>query len=385
MTFIPRTIKNLKFLYNDVMSLNQQNVISGNNFSSCADVSFSERVSLSSFQKISKVIEYKIIQQIDNEFSSEVWFVNKKFTIKKNTTIFCKTELLDLLFLLLNHIPKEYELNLITHQSDIEINKKKFTKKPRCINQWFAVNVAYDNKNLHRIPLGISESFRKQHITVNHIKEMTNPLKVNKQESLYINFNPNTNKKIRHNILKVLKNQNFTTIGSYGLDVNDYIKEIKDSQYVLCPTGNGLDTYRLWETLIIGSNPVVNSTKQDSEFKNLPIYYFNNPKELTIEYLKSKNDTIQEMKNNNISREYLTTNYWMKDLNKNTLTNSELRDINIIIDSNIEKTYFRKFYISQTYKSNIKKVKYYLSQYLNIFNYFRFIYRKLKPGGDKKY
>ena len=90
MTFIPRTIKNLKFLYNDVMSLNQQNVISGNNFSSCADVSFSERVSLSSFQKISKVIEYKIIQQIDNEFSSEVWFVNKKFTIKKIQLFFVR-------------------------------------------------------------------------------------------------------------------------------------------------------------------------------------------------------------------------------------------------------------------------------------------------------
>ena len=75
----------------------------------------------------------------------------------------------------------------------------------------------------------------------------------------------------------------------------------------------------------------------------------------------------------------------MKDLNKNTLTNSELREIKIFIDSNIEKTYFRKFYKSQTSKSNIKKVNYYLSQYLNIFNYFRFIYRKLKPGEDKKY
>ena len=367
------------------MSLNEQNVISGNNFSSYADVIFSERVSKSSFQNLSKVIEYKIIHEIDNDYSSEVWFVNKKLTFTKNSTIFCKTELIDLLFMLLKDVPKEYELNLITHQSDIEINEKLFNKKPRCINQWYGVNVAYSHVNLHHIPLGISEGFRKQHLTINHITEMTNLLKVNKQESLYINLNPNTNKKIRQNILKVLKNQKFTTTGSYGLEINDYIKDIKDNQYILCPTGNGVDTYRLWETLIIGSSPVVNSTKQDSEFNNLPIYYFNNPKELTIEYLKSKNDTIQELKNNNISRDYLTTNYWMKDLNKNTLTNSELREIKIFIDSNIEKTYFRKFYKSQTSKSNIKKVNYYLSQYLNIFNYFRFIYRKLKPGEDKKY
>ena len=372
------TIKNFKYLYNELMLLNKKNVISGNNFSSYADVIFSERVSQSAFQKISKVIEYKIIEEIDNDFSSEVWFVNKKLILKKNSTIFCKTELIDLLFTLLKDIPKEYELNLITHQSDIEINEKWFNKKPRCINKWYAVNVAYKHKNLYHIPLGISEGFRKQHLNVNHIKEMTNPLKLNKKESLYINFNPNTNKKIRQNILKVLKNQNFTTIGSYGLEMNDYIKDIKDNQYVLCPTGNGVDTYRLWETLIIGSNPVVNSINQYSDFKNLPIYYYNNPKELTIEYLKSKNDTFHELKDNNISREYLTTNYWMKDLNKSTLTNSELKEIKIVIDSNIEKTYFRKFYISKTSRSNIKIVKYYLSQYLNIFNYFRFIYRKLK-------
>ena len=127
------TIKNFKYLYNKLMLLNKKNVISGNNFSSYADVIFSERVSQSAFQKISKVIEYKIIEEIDNDFSSEVWFVNKKLILKKNSTIFCKTELIDLLFTLLKDIPKEYELNLITHQSDIEINEKWFNKKPRCI------------------------------------------------------------------------------------------------------------------------------------------------------------------------------------------------------------------------------------------------------------
>ena len=64
------TIKNFKYLYNKLMLLNKKNVISGNNFSSYADVIFSERVSQSAFQKISKVIEYKIIEEIDNDFSS---------------------------------------------------------------------------------------------------------------------------------------------------------------------------------------------------------------------------------------------------------------------------------------------------------------------------
>ena len=367
-----------------IIPINQQSVISGNNFSSYADVIFSERVSKSSFQKIKLHNNCKVIQEIENNFSSEVWFVNRKLTLKKNSTIFCKTELIDLLFRTLKDVPKEYELNLITHQSDIEISEKKFNKKPICINQWFAVNVSYDHKDLHHIPLGISESFRKRHLNINYLNEMTKPFKQTKRESLYVNFNQNTNRKVRNGILKILKKKNFTTTGSYGLEVSDYIKDIKHNQYVLCPTGNGFDTYRLWETLIIGSSPVVNSTKNYLEFRNLPIYYFNNSKELNLKYLKSKNDTIQELENKNITRNYLTTSYWMNDLNLNTQSSREFKDIVITIDENTERTYFRKFYFVENFKSNLKKIKFYIYQYLNIFNYSRFLYKKLIFKDDKK-
>jgi hypothetical protein len=40
MRFKPETIKNFKYLYNELMLLTKQNVISGNNFSSYADVIF---------------------------------------------------------------------------------------------------------------------------------------------------------------------------------------------------------------------------------------------------------------------------------------------------------------------------------------------------------
>ena len=65
------------------------------------------------------------------------------------------------MFLIIKDVPKEYELNLISHQSDISIDQKLFNKKPECIKEWYAVNVVYDHKNLHHIPLGISEEFRK--------------------------------------------------------------------------------------------------------------------------------------------------------------------------------------------------------------------------------
>ena len=199
-----------------------------------------------------------------------------------------------------------------------------------------------------------------------------------KNQFVYINYNPNTNEKIRSKILKKLKNENFISFGSYGLEIKKYIEDLKSHQYILCPTGNGLDTYRLWESLIIGSDPVVNSVLGYREFRSLPIYFFNNTEKLNLDLLESKSYIVNELKNNLEDNFYLTTEYWMESLLKQEKKSNELEDISIIIDENLEKKYFRKFFFIKNFKSNLKIVRFYLYQYLNIFNYFRFILRKLK-------
>ena len=199
-----------------------------------------------------------------------------------------------------------------------------------------------------------------------------------KNQFVYINYNPNTNEKIRSKILKKLKNENFISFGSYGLEIKKYIEDLKSHQYILCPTGNGLDTYRLWESLIIGSDPVVNSVLGYREFRSLPIYFFNNTEKLNLDLLESKSYIVNELKNNLEDNFYLTTEYWMESLLKQEKKSNELEDISIIIDENLEKKYFRKFFFIKNFKSNLKIVRFYLYQYLNIFNYFRFILKKLK-------
>ena len=88
--------------------LNKNNVISGNNFSSHADVIFSERVSSIEYPRLRKGNFYKVIEKVENDFSSDVWFINKKITLTKNSTIFCKNEALQLLFT----YSKKYQKNM---------------------------------------------------------------------------------------------------------------------------------------------------------------------------------------------------------------------------------------------------------------------------------
>ena len=160
---------------------------------------------------------------------------------------------------------------------------------------------------------------------------------------------------------------------------------MKCNKYILCPTGNGLDTYRLWESLIVGSYPVVNSVENYLEFRNLPIYFFDDASKLNIEFLDSNSDLIEKLQNENKDKEYLFAEYWVKNIKKEKENNNEVEEMVIIIDENLEKRYFRKFFIIKAFKSNLKIVRFYIYQYLNIFNYFRFILRKFDLIDDKSF
>ena len=59
---------------------------------------------------------------------------------------------------------------------------------------------------------------------------------------------------------RVSANFGGTIENSYGLNQRAYFQAIAASRFVLCPSGLGWDTYRVWETLALGSVPVVEYT-----------------------------------------------------------------------------------------------------------------------------
>lgn len=46
--------------------------------------------------------------------------------------------------------------------------------------------------------------------------------------------------------------------------------------------------------------------------------------------------------------EYLFAEYWVKNIKKEKENNNEVEEMVIIIDENLEKSYFRKFFIIKT-------------------------------------
>ena len=96
----------------------------------------------------------------------------------------------------------------------------------------------------------------------------------------------------------------------------DHFYEAVTGKFVLCPSGLGFDTYRLWETILLGSIPVVESNAGfDRTYSNLPVLVVRDYSELTPRLL----DVAYPCFLNNAHRydyRHLTESYWLDAIDR---------------------------------------------------------------------
>ncbi len=96
-------------------------------------------------------------------------------------------------------------------------------------------------------------------------------------------------------------------------------KNCNTAAFVICPFGNGLDTHRTWETLVLGRIPIIPKSKLNKVFEGLPIVEVeeNEWKDIDEKWLKSKYENILETWDT-YQWERLTLDYWLNKINKGT-------------------------------------------------------------------
>ena len=241
-----------------------------------SDFIFSETISIDEFNKNNKNF-YEIHR--NNEL---VTYINPIVSLSDGDIVFSKTEYVKSLFKLL-HDSSLKNLTLITHQSDIEINNRLYSKKPKAISRWFSVNVSIEKDDLHSIPIGFANKYYNKNINPD-IYGIKNQSTI-KSNQIYINFNSNTNYLEREKILKTYINNKDFVIASNNSEMVEYRDDLEKYKYVLCPPGNGVQTHRLWEAMYYGSIPVVKDSILYKSFKKLNIIFVDDFKNIKIEEL----------------------------------------------------------------------------------------------------
>lgn len=240
--------------------------------------------------------------------------------VKLGSTIFVMYDYLDTFF-------KKYHPNinnsyiLISHhffgESDNPVPDKfaSYLDNPK-LAAWFTINPDRTHPKLHPLPLGIANQYYE------HGNKQKFDLIMNKQTKkdklLYVNFSTHTpyQKRFqleRSKLLDYFKNTNFATTKTNRIELENYLIDLSKHKFILSPRGNGLDTFRTWESLMFRSIPIVKDSPLNKLYKKLPVLIINNWIEVTENFLHKK---YNQLKNKKYKWEKLYMPYWLKKINK---------------------------------------------------------------------
>lgn len=188
--------------------------------------------------------------------------------VKINDTVFISSTLVDTFFKEI-HPLIDNEYILISHNSDRNITQEEIKYLDNKILHWFAQNLEGKNNKISVIPIGL-ENLRYQLNGV--LSDFQTTENIEKSKITLLSFNVVTNNKERKKVLEALKNNRFIENNNFG-NHKEYFEELKKYKFNLCPEGNGLDTHRIWESLLALAIPVMlrNTFTENLASLNFPI------------------------------------------------------------------------------------------------------------------
>lgn len=242
----------------------------------------------------------------------------------------------NIIFMETNEIDKEFLSNkkspfvLVTannldypsgHNNDIEILNNPYLIK------WFGTFPAISHPKFSPLPLGPKANWKETMILSEYMNtniydiasKDINPLVHNRKSLLYCNFSNTTSnpyikehKNCRIKLWEILKNIKIPVTN--GKSQKDYLTDLSIYVYCLCPPGNGCDSHRLWEALMMNCIPVVIKYEPISElYKNLPVLVLDKWEDLTVELLNSKKEYFS---NFDFNRELIYKKYYIDKIKK---------------------------------------------------------------------
>lgn len=206
----------------------------------------------------------------------------------------------------------------ITGHGAVEINEHLYNKNKGSCKVWFTTNKNYEHENLFAIPLGIGNTCNDSpvHKWCGNVDIMMekNAKPRTIVNLVYMNFDSKNCAAERRRCYNFFKDKPWVSIGKLektpaGRD--RFLEDIRSHKFVLCPRGVGIETHRMWETLYMGSIPIVKKEKALNEFRDLPILFIDNWDEISEEFLQKKYDEIISTKWN---MEKLKFGYWKKKI-----------------------------------------------------------------------
>jgi hypothetical protein len=219
---------------------------------------------------------------------------------------------------------------VITHNSDCfvcddgvgfkdglgnHIRTEKFTI-PENVIKWYSANVNTTHPKVEAIPTGLANEWWSPEI---HKRDQMivkwNEPRIYKN-LVYMDHNLVQNPIDRKRAYEVLGDKPWVTAQREGLNFPKFLDNVYNHKFVICPQGNGMGTHREWETLYMGSIPIMKRDLNNRFYEGkLPFILVNDWDDITEEFLNKEYEII---KASQWQEEMLTFTYW-----KNKILNTQ--------------------------------------------------------------
>jgi hypothetical protein len=216
------------------------------------------------------------------------------------------------------HPPEKNTWCLVTGHSDYPITDALFQKYAP--GSWWGINKETRDPRVHAIPLGLvppHEAYPHTKITgdMQIVLDIQREVRCIKN-LVYMNFDTKTYPVERQYVYDLFCNKPWVTKGTFDISLDgrrQFLRDLRNHTFVLCPRGNGVDTHRLWETLYMESIPIVRRHVAMEDFYDMPICFIDSWEEVTPEFLEAERIRIQTGRFNT---EKLKAGYWIQKIKR---------------------------------------------------------------------
>jgi hypothetical protein len=181
-----------------------------------------------------------------------------KDVLSKGDVVFVKT---DFLSWFLDNRKIEVPITLVTGVSDLSPTSEQCRRilvNPN-ITKWIGCNILRSDPKITKLPIGVGEPER---INGNHetlLRLHSERVSwTDKLDDVCVPYHGTTH--VSRTIQPTLPK----------LEFEDYMRELSKHKFVVCTRGNGVDTHRVCETLLMGSVPVLEHSGLDDMYSQWP-------------------------------------------------------------------------------------------------------------------
>ena len=163
---------------------------------------------------------------------------------------------------------------ILLGKGDYLLDDSRISTMPENVQALIANNVHTTDQRVHFLPMG--RDFRSLALFKSMQPESE------KTNLVYCNYSVNTHP-VRKQVYESLKDSPFIQFEhmgqhrSYQLRPEEFFDRLAKSKFCICPRGNAIDTFRLWDCLYVGTIPIVVKEAVFHEtVTDLPILFLEN-------------------------------------------------------------------------------------------------------------